>query len=134
MIDTALRAILLADTDVAAVVDERVWFGLRPQGERRAGIVIRRTGGSDPGTLEGSAGYVTGSMDLDVLAPTYKDAKQLAVRVTTAIDGYSGAIAGTLIDWLAVSDDSDIPQIPPEAKSTPTTYGVSLTVDFQIQS
>lgn len=133
MIEPAVRSVLLADADVALAVADRVWFALRPQGERRAGVVIARQNGSDPGNLDGPAGYVVGTLQLDCLAPTYKDAKLLAAKVTSAIDGYTGTIGGTQIDWLTVADHSDVPVMPPEGKSTPQTFGVSLTVDFQHQ-
>lgn len=134
MIETATRTILVTNAAVLAVIVDRVWFGMRPQGERRPGIVITRIGGSDPGNLEGSAGCVRGTLQLDCLAPTYREAKELAAKAIDAIDGYSGKVGQTDIDYLSVDDDSDIPVIAPEGKSSPATFGVSLTVSFMIQS
>jgi hypothetical protein len=134
MIEPATRAILLADSAVAAVVADRVWLGIRPQGERRAGICITRIGGSDPGTLDGSAGYETGTLDVACLAPTYQQAKELAAKAANAMNNFDGGvIAGTNVAWLNVDDQTDIPIELPEGKATPSTYGVSLTTSFMFQ-
>ncbi len=133
MIEPAVRSILLADAAVVLAVSDRVWFGLRPEGERRPGIVITRESGSDPGNLDGSAGFVNGTLQLDCLAPTYKEAKQLGSKVIDAVDYFSGDVNELHIDWLIIDDESDIAVLPPTGKASPSTFGVSLTLTFMFQ-
>ena len=135
MIETAVRTILTADPDVSEVVVDRVWLGpgSRPQNERRPGIVITRTGGGDQYDIEGVAGYAQGTLQADVLCPTYQAAKELAAKVVTALHNYTGTVAGLVIDWLSVgADQNDIPAVPLEGKALPT-FGVSLEIDFMHQ-
>lgn len=132
MIEPAIRTILANDPAVSAVVADRVWLGTRPQGERRPGVVLNRSSGGDQHCLDGAAGYATGTVQADVLAPTYREAKELAQKVRDALDTYSGTVAGVLIDWLMIEDESDIPAAPLEGKAAPT-FGVSLDVNFMHQ-
>jgi hypothetical protein len=132
MIEPAVRQIIANDAAVVVVVGDRVWLGQRPQGERRPGVVLTRTGGGDPHCLDGSAGYETGTMQADVLCPSYAEAKQLARKVADALDNFSGTVAGVEIDWLSVDDEADIPAAPLEGKASPT-FGVALEVSFMHQ-
>lgn len=136
MIEAAVRTILAGNQDVAAVVADRVWVGpgSRPQNERRPGVVLTRTGGGDQHCLDGSTDYATGTIQADVLCPTYREAKELARKVVAALHNYSGTVAGVVIDWLSVgADQSDIPTAPLEGKALPT-FGVSLAVEFMHQN
>ena len=132
MIEPAVRTILASAPAVAAVVENRVWLGQRPQNERRPGVVLNRTSGGDPHCLDGSAGYETGTIQADVLAPDYRTAKELARKVADALDNYTGTVAGVEIDWLSVDDEADIPAAPLEGKASPT-FGVALEVSFMHQ-
>lgn len=127
MIKAAIVPVLLNSTAITAIVADRVWLATRPQGERRAGIVVSQVSGADEGTLDGPSGTTKGTLRLDCLAPTAAAVEQLADTVTDAIDGKS--FAG--IDWLHVSDHEDIPQDIPQGAPSPATYGVQLTVEFQ---
>lgn len=135
MIEAAVRTILVNTPAVAGDVGDRVWLGpgSRPQNERRAGLVITRTGGGDQHDLEGVAGYAQGTLQADVLCPTYREAKELAAKVVTALHNYSGTVANVVIDWLQVgADQTDIPAAPLEGKALPT-FGVSLDIEFMHQ-
>lgn len=129
-IESAIRSILLADEPVHADIDDRIWPGERKQGERRPGVVLSLVTASDPHTLDGSAGYVTGTVQVDVLCPTKKQAKELAGKVYGALDTYCGVVDELNIDWLMVEDQSDIPTLPLEGQATAPTFGVSLDVSF----
>jgi hypothetical protein len=133
MIVPAVRTILAGDSAVASVAIDRIWLGVRPQNERRAGIVLTLVNGEHPHTLEEHAGYVTGTVQVDCLAPTYREARELAAKVITAIDRYSGVAASTTIDWLMVETESDVPTQPLEGAAVAPTFGVSLEVSFMHQ-
>jgi Protein of unknown function (DUF3168) len=127
VIKSAVVPVLLGSAAITALVVDRVWLGVRPQGERRAGIVVTQISGADEGTLTGPSGTTKGTIRLDCLAPTAAAAEQLADAVTTAIDGKSF----TGIDWLLVTDREDIPIDIPQGAGTSATFGVQLTVEFQ---
>lgn len=126
MIKSAIVPVLLGNTAIAALVADRVWLGVRPQGVRDAGIVVTQITGSDEGTLTGPSGTTKGTLRLDCLAPSAAAVEQLADTVTTAIDGK----AFTRIDWLFVRDRQDIIVDIPQGAPAPMTFGVQLTVEF----
>lgn len=132
MIVPAVRTILAADSAVVSIVTDRIWLGVRPQNERRAGIVLTLVTGEHEHTLEERT-HVTGTVQVDCLASTYREARELAAKVITAIDGYSGVAASTTIDWLMVETESDVPTQPLEGAAVAPTFGVSLEVSFMHQ-
>lgn len=132
MIEPAIRTILAGNAAVTAVVADRIWHGNRPQDERRPGIVLSLISATHPQTLDDHGGYSTGTVQADVLAPSYREAKELAAKVRAALDQYSGTVAGADIDWLIIEDESDIPTVPLEGKAVPTA-GVSLEVSFMVR-
>jgi len=132
MIEPAIRNLLLAASAVNDVTEGRVWLGQRPQNERRPGVVLTRISGRDEQAIDGPAGYATGTVQAAVLAPDYRTAKELAAKVTAALDNYEGTVNETVIDWLSVVDESDIPAVPLEGKTSPT-FGVALDIEFMIQ-
>lgn len=133
MIEPAYRTILLAAPAVAGIVGDRVWLGIRPQNERRAGVVLTLLTGTHPHTFEGHGGYVQGRMQADCLAPDYRAAKELAKAVKDALDNYTGTVAGVAVDYIEIEEESDIPRLPLEGQAV-GTCGVSVESDFQYQS
>lgn len=134
MIEVAIRQILLANNStVPSLADNRVFFGNRPQNERRAGIVLTKTSEVTYQTLNGKAGYSIGRMQLDCLAPTYPAVKELAKAAKDTIENFTlaggGVVDETLIAYLEIEDEADIPMAPLLGEASPT-YGVSLTCRF----
>lgn len=129
MIEAAFRTLLVAHAAVAPLVVDRVYFLTRPQNERRAGVALNLVGSNPEHTMEGRGGYVTGTMRLDCLAETYKAAKELAVAVRDAIDGYAGTVAGTAIGYIEVDSQEDIEAAPLEGRAVPQ-FGVSVECSF----
>lgn len=134
-IELATRLILTRNEAVAALVADRVTFGIAAQGERRPRVVLTMTSSQHEHTMTGHAGYVTGAIEAACLAPDYPTAKQLAAAVTHALDGVVGAVegvAGLQIQYIEIDSENDIPMVVPEGAAAPTTYGVSLTFRFLI--
>lgn len=129
MIENALHNLLSTTPAVTNLASDRVYFNLRPQNERRAGIVLTRTGTSRFRTMKGTARTVKGTMQVDVLAPTYPIAKQLAGAVRSLLEGFKGQSGDTLFKWVQINDESDIPTTPLVGKAEPT-FGVSLDIEF----
>jgi len=128
-IEPAIRTILATDPTVTAIVDDRIWLGVRPQDERRAGIVIQLITSNFMQTLDDHAGYTTGTVQLSILAPTYREAKELTDTTIEAIDQYTGTAAGLQVDWIIVDTVSDIQSAPIEGKAVPT-LGVAIECSF----
>lgn len=129
MIEPAFRSLLVGNEPVAAIVADRVYFSAGPQDERRARIVLRTVSAVPGRTFKGRAGYVTGRMQVDCLAPTYPQAKQLTKAALSALDNYSGTVADVRVDLIECEDAADITTAPLEGKATPT-FGVSIDARF----
>lgn len=133
MIEVAFRQLLIADADVAPLVTDRVWFNTRPQDVRDPGIVLSLVSNTPAQTLTGFAGYSNGRMQLNCLAPTYPQAKQLAAVVRDALDGYSGVQDSTTIARLTISGMRDLPVLPLVGSGQPATFAVSIDCLFLIK-
>ena len=130
MIEPAFRLILQEAQPVAGLVGDRLYFVVAEQNERRPRIVLTLVSAVRGHTFQGRGGYVTGRMQVDCLAPTYQQAKELAKAAGDALDGFTGAKDGTDIDYIETDETRDIPTAPPVGSSVPTTYGVTFDARF----
>lgn len=129
MIEPAIRQILLASNDVLAAVEDRIYFVIAPQGERRTRIVLQLVTSVPGFTFEGRGGYVNGRIQVTSLAPTYQEAKELTAAVRLALDGFSGTADDTDIAFIETENVRDIPAAPLEGRATPT-FGVAVDATF----
>jgi len=88
----ALRAFLLADAGIAAIVGTRVYPIKIPQGVKVASIVYFRVSGPGDYSMDGPSGLARHRLQLDSWAPTADAATALANLVKDRIDGYSGVM------------------------------------------
>lgn len=91
----ALRAFLLADAQIAAVVSARVYPIKLPQGVKDTSIVYTRVSGESDYKMEGATGYARSRMQIDCWASKVDDAVLLANLVKDALSGYSGVMGAT---------------------------------------
>lgn len=133
MIEVAARLILTEAAPVADLVDGRVYFGVRPQDERRACIVLSLVSSNRAHTFDGAGGYTQGRLQVDCFAPTYPAAKGLANAAQDALDNFAGTKDETAIDYIETSDARDVPVVVPQGREGPATYGVTFDARFQIQ-
>jgi len=135
MIEVAFRNILAADNGqnsdgVKSIVADRIYFGIRPQDERRALVVLSLVSDVPGHTLDGPDGTATGRMQVNCLAPTYAQAKILAAAVDLVLDGYTGESDGTIIAYIETENMKDIPAMPLVGAATAATFGVSVDARF----
>ena len=130
MIEPAFRILLKDAAAVAPLVGDRLYFAVAPQNERRPRIVLALVSARSGHTFAGRGGYVIGRMQVDCLAPTYPQAKELAKAAQDALDGYTGTTDGTAIDYIETEESRDIPTAPPAGSAEPTTYGVTFDARF----
>lgn len=89
----ALRALLLADSDVSAAVGgNRIYPAILPQGIVDPSIVYNRISGLGDQHSEGPSGLSRPRMQIDCWARTAADAASLANLVKDALDGYRGPV------------------------------------------
>lgn len=88
----ALRAFLLADAGIAAVVGTRVYPIKIPQGVNAASIVYTRVSGRGDYHMAGPSGLAMPRFQIDAWAPTGDAATALAALIKARIDGFRGVM------------------------------------------
>jgi len=86
IIESALRAIIIADNGVKAVTT-RCYYNYIPQSPTYPLIVIQRVTGSRVHHLSGPSGAVRPRFQIEAWAETYSAAKALANLIRAALDG-----------------------------------------------
>lgn len=88
----ALRAFLLADASIAAVVGTRIYPIKIPQGVAAASLVYTKVSARPDHHMSGASGLARPRLQLDAWAPTADAALWLADLVRERLDGYSGTM------------------------------------------
>lgn len=89
----ALRALILSDAEILAIVGPRVFPHFIPQGQPTPAIVYNRVSGSADYTLQGPSGLATATMQVDCWAADPDTASTLARLVRAKLDGFAGDVA-----------------------------------------
>lgn len=108
----ALKAYLIADASIAALVSGRVFPEKMPENNRLTSIVYNRISSVDRYTMTGPSGLVSPRYQIDSWAVTLAQALVLANLVKERIDGYrgtmgSGAVAVDVRGVFQADDRSD---------------------------
>lgn len=88
----AARAIA-ADPAVAALLGERIWPVVAPHSASLPFATWRRTGVQRSQTLSGPMGMATVLLAVDVFSTTYEEARDIADRVRSVLDGWGGPVS-----------------------------------------
>lgn len=129
MVEKGIVALLLADSNVAALVGTRVYPAITRQTQERPNVVYQRLTTNRISTQDGPTGSADCLLQLSCWADTYKAARTLAEKVRLALDGYAGTSASVVIDGIFVQDEQDMPT-PPDSGDEVGVYGVRL--DFRV--
>jgi len=98
MMEEALRAMILADAGVSAIVGQRVYWGDRPQGEPVPAIVMLGISQVAGHHMQGPDGVTMRRVQCDCYAETYLGSKMLERALKAAIDGKrSGILQGIFL-------------------------------------
>jgi hypothetical protein len=103
-----LRAFLLANGPVAALVVTRIYPVKLPQGVDGASLVLNEISGQGDHHNEGASGLVTARMQIGAWATTADGAHALFLTVKEAIDGYRGAMGGVDVQGVFIDSWRDV--------------------------
>ena len=85
-----MRAAVLGDAAIAAIVARRVNFGDQPQGVLLPAIVINTISGLEGVSVDGADGVSTGRVQVDCYAQGYAAARDLGAAVLSLLNGFAG--------------------------------------------
>lgn len=108
--DEALRDLILTYTPVASVVERRVDWGVRPQGDHLPAITLWRISSIRQMNLAGASRWTRDRIQIDCWGRTYKAAKDLAMSLAGEdglLVGYRGEHLETRMRIFAVGMRSD---------------------------
>lgn len=129
-IKQSVLAYLLTKTGVTSLVVDRIYTGLRPQGEALPAITIHKISAGPEHDLDGAAGNANPRIQIDCWAGTDLEADALAEAVRNAMDGFTGTMGSHHIDVALLDDGSDDQAVPIDGSDV-STYRV--TQDYLIR-
>jgi hypothetical protein len=128
-IETAIRYILSQDSSVAALVFDRIFPNVVPQGEAMPALTFQQISFPRDMTADGPSGLANPRIQVNAHATTYSGAKTLAVAVREALNGYHGTVNGIVIQLISLQDEGDVPVVN-AGVDVLTRYGKRL--DFEV--
>lgn len=105
--EAVLRAALVANTSVTSMVGTRIYPLLAPKTAALPFVVWRRAGITREHTLAGPMGMPNVSVEMQSLAATYEDAREVADRVRLVLDGYGGTVNNTEVKNVSLENEVD---------------------------
>jgi hypothetical protein len=105
--EAVLRSALVASANVSELVGSRIYPILAPQTAALPLIIWRRSGISREHTLAGPMGVSTVSVEMQLLATTYEQARDVADRCRLVLDGYGATLNNTEVKHVSLEQESD---------------------------
>jgi len=128
-VENAIRAILIADFDVSALVADRITPIVRPQGDGLPAVVYQQITGSRLYTASGPGDMARVMFQVTGWSDDYDQARELADAIREALNGYDGTISSVTIQHCRILDEGDLPNLA-AGDDAATLYGKRL--DFEI--
>jgi hypothetical protein len=112
LIETAIRAILIADATVLAAVNDspapRIYVGKVRQKDNQPSISIFRIGGARRYHMQGQSGTVPSMFQIDIFADNAQVVTETADAVRQALTAYQGTISNTCVQACYLQGDQMI--------------------------
>jgi len=102
--ERALVEILEDDAPVSAIVSDRIYPNVAPQGKQVPYIVYSRINTEPSDTKSGTSKLDRVAVDLDFFGNNYKTLRDLADKSRTALDRFSGTKQSQVIDKIVFTD------------------------------
>ena len=104
----ALRAHLLADAGVSALVGTRIAWGGRPRGSAMPSVALHLIDGQRDYAMQAPTGLVRARVQADCWALTYADATSTSRAVLAALSGLRQTVAGVQFQGIFAIDQRDL--------------------------
>lgn len=104
--EAVLRAALIASPTVSAVVGSRI-FPIVSYSEPLPLIIWKRVGITREHSLSGPIGTPTVSVEMQLIAETYEQVRELADKVRLVLDGYGGTLNNTEVKHVYLEQEAD---------------------------
>lgn len=105
-IESSIRSLLVSDTDVNDIVSGRIYPYLRQQGADFPSVVYELDSTEPEQSFGGHLGLTRAMLTINSIAETYSGAKDLADKIRTVLNGYTGTSEGIEIKSLVHDNDT----------------------------
>jgi len=105
VIDEALVQILTGDGAVAALVMDRVYPIVTPQGAELPAVVYQRISGPRDETMDGPSGLASPRYQFSCIGRGYGEMVAVAEAVRRALDGFRGDVGGVHVDSILMLNE-----------------------------
>jgi len=127
MIEKGLVTYLSSDSNITALVSDRIYGSRMPQSPTYPNIVYSRISADRDRTVEGANGIERARIQLDCRARTYGEAKDLAAAVIDSIEDYSGLMGTITVRHVAIDNDNDF--YDPDAEAERVSIDAIITYE-----
>lgn len=127
--ENVLRNAIISDASVTSLVGHRVYPHVAPSADLIPLIVWRRSTVSREQTLGLPMGVPRVTIEYQIFAATYYEARQIADAVRDVLDGYGGFFDNTEVRQVSLESESD-DIIALDGGETPSAY--SVTQDYDV--
>lgn len=107
-INQAVYEHLIADTDVKALVDDRIYPVLMPEDAYLPAIVYTPLNASYDSALQGDTGFVKQTVQFVCHGESFKKARELSRKVKKAIQDLHGDVKGLYIEAVFIKTDFEL--------------------------
>ena len=114
-------------TSLVGNIDPRIFWNIKPQNELRSCLVLVIPDELIGQSLSGPDGYENANVQVTCFAPTYAQARELALVVSVELDGQE--IDSQAI--LTVESRQDVAIVPAEGQATPLMYAVVVNLSIE---
>ena len=127
-IKAGLETYLRSLADLAALVDDRIYFGERPLGKKLPALTFFRTGGNSVQVAQGTGAMGVPKFGLSCWGRSGEEAESLAAVLRPLLDAFQTALMGGV--WVAAArvDDLADDMIPPAHGENKSDHRVSLEI------
>lgn len=126
--ENAVIAKLLADSGLAALVDNRIYPVARPQGSMLPAITLQTVSNVPVYTNDGEAGIAEARVQIDCWGATYSSVKTVARAVTASLSAFFGTVDGVAFQNVLLDGERD----SRESGSNAPEYLFRTQLDFRV--
>jgi len=126
-IESSLRSYLLADSDISALVGDRIYPMTLPANSELPAIVYQTISNTREQVMNHKSGIAHPRIQLTCWCDTYSEVKNLAEKVRLRCDSIIGTVGSDDALMMIVDDMSDVIDIRPTVE-TNRKYGVRVDV------
>ena len=121
MIETAIRTILLASTDISAIIDDRIrpTKAAQDDPQDRPCITYHITQSERERYLNCPAKYIRETIQLSVWSPSHETVESLANLLIDTLDDYRGTVGNFVIDLIEFDTQDSLGEAEIEGRESP---------------